>query len=100
VLGRDGAGRLLLTGEDRELLGAAGLLVTAWLFELLPLDLLLRALFAVTVSASNIKAEIIIKKTNLSFVVFFSVNMACLLNLFFPAISIIKYIILYSFSIH
>jgi len=73
---------LLLTGEGRWVLEAAELFATVWLFWLLPLDLLLlRVVFAVTGSANNIKAEIIVNKTTLTFVEFFSVNIACLLNL-------------------
>ena len=74
--------RLLLTGEDRWVLGAAELFATVLLFWLPPLDLLLlRAVFAVTGSASSIKAEIIVNKITLTFAECFSVNMACLLNL-------------------
>jgi|GEM_PF-3284751 len=73
---------LLLTDEGREVLGAEELFVTARLFWLPPLDLLLlRPFFAVTGSASNIKAEIIVNRITLTFVEFFRVNIACLLNL-------------------
>ena len=73
---------LLLTGEGREVLGAAELFATVWLFWLPPLDLLLlRAVFAVTGSASSIKANVIVNKITLTFAVCFSVNIACLLNL-------------------
>ena len=73
---------LLLTVEGREVLGAAELFATVLLFWPPPLDLLLlRAVFAVTGSASSIKAKVIVSRITLTFAEFFSVNIACLLNL-------------------